>query len=181
MVVGGVVLIVAVVALVVVLIQRADLTDSELVEALGGAQPAAAPPPAPMPVAAPAPLEPLPPRAIALYFDFDRAELPAGESAKLARMLGGGFKRIVAVGHADRIGPAAYNAALSQRRADSVREYLVRNRIDAAIIDTSARGELEPASGDACLDMGPHRRANRALVECLQPDRRVDVTFIRAL
>jgi OOP family OmpA-OmpF porin len=180
-VVGGVVLIVAVVALVVVLIQRADLTDSELIEALGGPQPAAAPPPAAMPVAAPAPLEPLPPSAIAVYFDYDRAELPAAESAKLARMLDGQFKRIVAVGHADRLGPAAYNHHLSQRRADSVRDYLVRNKIDAAIVHTSARGELEPASGDGCMGMGPQRRANRALVECLQPDRRVDVTFVRGL
>jgi OOP family OmpA-OmpF porin len=183
-VVGGVLLIVAVVALVVVLIQRADLSDSEMVQALGGAQPAAAPaapPPAPMAVAAPAPLEPLPPSAIAVYFDFDRAELPAAESAKLARMLEGSFKRIDAVGHADRIGPAAYNRALSQRRADSVRDYLVRNKIAAAIIHTGAKGEVEPASGDACIDMGPQRRANRALVECLQPDRRVDVTFVRGL
>lgn len=180
-VVGGVVLIVAVVALVVILIQRADLTDSELIEALGGPQPAAAPPPAPMPVAAPAPLEPLPPSAIAVYFDFDRAELPAAESAKLARMLEGQFKRIVAVGHADRLGPAAYNHNLSQRRADSVRDYLVRNKIDAAIVHTSAKGELEPVSGDACMGMGPQRRVNRALVDCLQPDRRVDVTFVRGL
>jgi OOP family OmpA-OmpF porin len=180
-VVGGVVLIVAVVALVVVLIQRADLTDSELVQALGGAQPVSASPPAPMPISAPAPLEPLPPSAVAVYFDFDRAELPAAESAKLARMLEGSFKRIVAVGHADRIGPAAYNRHLSQRRADSVRAYLLRNQIDAAIVHTSAKGELEPASGDGCVDLGPERRANRGLVECLQPDRRVDVTFVRAL
>jgi OOP family OmpA-OmpF porin len=181
-VVGGVVLIVAVVALVVVLIQRADLTDSEIVQALGGPEPAAALAlPAPMPVAAPAPLEPLPPSAIAVYFDYDRAELPAAESAKLARMLEGQFKRIVAVGHADRLGPAAYNLELSQRRADSVRAYLVRHKIDAAIVHASARGEVEPASGDGCVDMGPQRRSNRALVDCLQPDRRVEVTFVRAL
>ena len=183
MLVGGVLVIVAAVALVVIWIQRTDPTDSEMVQGLAGPQPAAVPPvpAAPAPVAAPAPLEPLPPSAIAVYFDFDRADLPAAESAKLAGMLDGAFKRIEAVGHADRIGPAVYNRQLSQRRADSVREYLVRHKVDAAIVHTSAKGELEPASGDACVDMGPEARANRGLVECLQPDRRVDVTFIRGL
>jgi OOP family OmpA-OmpF porin len=184
MVVGGVILIIAVVALVVVWIQRSDPTDSELVQGLGGPQLAAAPAPAaPMPVAAPAPalLEPPPPSAIAVYFDFDRAELPAAESAKLAQMLDSGFKRIEAVGHADRIGPAAYNRGLSQRRADAVRDYLVRNKVDASLVHTSAKGEVEPASGDGCVDMGPETRANRGLVRCLQPDRRVDVTFVRGL
>lgn len=182
MVVGGVILIIAAVALVVVWIKRSDPTDSELVQGLAAPQAAAAPvAAAPAPVAAPAPLEPLPAGAIAVYFDFDRAELPAAESAKLASMLDGRFKRIEAVGHADRIGPAAYNRRLSQRRADAVRDYFVRNKIDAAIVHTSAKGELEPASGDACVDMGPQTRANRGLVECLQPDRRVDVTFVRSL
>jgi OmpA-OmpF porin, OOP family len=182
MVVGAVVLIVAVVALVVVWIQRSDPTDGELVQGLAGPLPAAAQAPAaPMPVAAAAPLEPAPPSAIAVYFDFDRAELPAAESAKLASMLDGGFKRIDAVGHADRIGPAAYNRRLSQRRADAVRDYLVRNKVDSALVRTTAKGEVEPASGDGCVDMGPETRANRGLLECLQPDRRVEVTFIRGL
>lgn len=178
MVVGGVVLIVAVVALVVVWIQSSDLSDAEVVQALAGPQPAAA---LPLPVAAAAALESPPPSAIAVYFDFDRAELPAAESAKLASMLDGQFKRIEAVGHADRIGPATYNRQLSQRRADSVRDYLVRNKVDVAIVHTGAKGEVEPASSDGCLDMGPETRANRGLVECLQPDRRVDVTFVRGL
>lgn len=173
MVLGGVVLIVAAVALVVIWIQRSVPIDSEVMQGI------VALPAAPVPVAAAAPLEPPPPSAIAVYFDFDRAELPAAESAKLAQMLDSGFKRIDAVGHADRIGRAAYNRDLSRRRADAVRDYLVRNKVDAALVRTSAKGEIEPASGDACVDMGPERRANRGLVECLQPDRRVEVTFIR--
>jgi OOP family OmpA-OmpF porin len=182
MVVGGMIAIIAAVALVVVWIKRSDPLDSDLVQGLAAPQPAAAPVAAgPVPVAAAAPLEPVAPSVIAVYFDYDRAELPAAESAKLARMLDDGFKRIEAVGHADRLGPAAYNHRLSQRRADSVRDYLVRNKVDAALVHTSAKGEAEPASGDACVDMGPERRANRGLVACLQPDRRVEVTFVRGL
>lgn len=180
MVLGGVVLIAAAVALVVVWIQRSVPMDSELMEGVV-ALPAAPEPAAPLPVATAAPLEPAPPGEIAVYFDFDRAELPAAESAKLAPLLERAFKRIEAVGHADRIGPAAYNRALSQRRADAVRDYLVRNKVDPGLVNTGAKGELEPASGDGCVDMGPERRANRGLVQCLQPDRRVDVTFVRAL
>lgn len=62
-----------------------------------------------------------------------------------------------------------------------MRDYFVRNKVDAAVVQTSAKGEADPASGDACVDMGAPTRANRGLVECLQPDRRVEVTFIRGL
>jgi hypothetical protein len=58
-------------------------------------------------------------------------------SARINLVLQGEFKRIEAIGHAHRIGAAAYNG-----------------NVDPRGVRTSAKGELEPASGDACVDMG---------------------------
>jgi OOP family OmpA-OmpF porin len=118
-----------------------------------------------------------------VLFEFDRAVLRDAEGDKLERLLAGPRAkalRIDAVGHADRIGPAAYNLRLSQRRADAVKSYLLKKKeIGPAAVRTSARGELEPASGDACVGMGAEIRRNLGLVECLQPDRRVEVSIDR--
>jgi len=115
-------------------------------------------------------------------FGFDRVQLEGAEAAKLAALTGAirdaAVERIEAVGHADRIGPAAYNLRLSQRRAEAVKTYLVSLGVDASLVSASAKGEAEPATGDGCIDMGPETRRNRALVECLQPDRRVAVTIL---
>ena len=75
-------------------------------------------------------------------------------------------------GHTDRLGAAAYNERLSQRRAVAVAAYLVRIGLPPDRVVTSGVGETEPmtASGD-CIG----KVATPALVACLQPDRRVDV------
>jgi len=122
------------------------------------------------------------PLSARLLFAFDRAALDSAESAKLARLArvikDAAFQRIDAVGHADRIGTEAYNLKLSERRADAVKAYLVSLGTEAGVIHTSAKGEAEPVSGDDCIDMGRENRRNRALIECLQPDRRVAVNVV---
>ena len=142
------------------------------------------PQPTPLPIAS-ASAAPLPapeePAAASLFFEFDRAVLQASEAAKLDKVVdvlrAKTLQRLEAVGHADRIGDAAYNLRLSKRRAEAVKAYLVDRKIDAALVQTSALGEREPVSGDACVDMGPDTRRNAGLVECLQPDRRVELTW----
>ncbi len=74
------------------------------------------------------------------------------------------------VGYADRIGNAGYNEKLSKKRADSVRHYLVaRGVINTDIADTRWFGESNPAT--SC----PDGLKRPQLIECLQPDRRVEV------
>lgn len=177
---GGVILALAAAVLLVLWLQPDGVPEGATVPGLGGPFPSApvAPPPAPAP--APPPLEPASmtssPESLSVYFEFDRAELRAAEAAKLDGLLKRDFKRIEAVGHADRIGPAAYNLELSERRAAAVKRYLVEQGVGAQVI-TRAKGELEPRSGDACIDMGPERRHNERLVVCLQPDRRVELNL----
>jgi OmpA-OmpF porin, OOP family len=111
-------------------------------------------------------------------FDFDSANLrPAGRTAldglaAKARALN--LEVILAVGHTDRIGSDSYNKRLSERRAASVKSYLVSKGIDAKRIYTEGKGESQPVTGTKCN--GITERA--ALISCLQPDRRVEVEVI---
>lgn len=137
---------------------------------------AVAEPPAPLPQPAEGPV------TASVHFDFDRAVLRASETPKLdelsAKFQGRTFVRVDAVGHADRLGSEPYNRQLSQQRAESVRAYLVGKGVDAGSIRTEARGEKEPVSGEACRKSGSGKASARNLIECLQPDRRVEVTLV---
>lgn len=111
-------------------------------------------------------------------FDFDSANLrPAGRTAldglaAQARSLN--LEVILAVGHTDRIGSESYNKSLSERRAMSVKNYLVSKGIDAKRIYTEGKGKGQPVTGTACNNI----RERSALISCLQPDRRVEVEVI---
>lgn len=81
---------------------------------------------------------------------------------------------IAVTGYADRIGAEEYNQELSERRAAAVKEYLVSQGIEADRIQTEGRGENDPV--EACSDIkGAESSRNKALVDCLQPNRRVVV------
>ena len=139
----------------------------------------AAPKPEPAPAPTPPAAEPV---TATVLFDFDRSVLRPGEVPKLdaltAKVKDRTFDRLDAVGHADRIGGEAYNLRLSRQRAEAVRAYLVGKGIDAGRIHTESKGENEVMTGDACKNMGPEDRKNGKLIECLQPDRRVEIRLV---
>ncbi|MGN2392191.1 OmpA family protein [Pelomicrobium sp. G1] len=139
--------------------------------------PAPAPSPAPAPAPAPAPVM-MPEKvtfAADVLFDFDKAELrPEGKQALdnfVQKLEGVEYEVIVTVGHADRIGPEAYNKKLSLRRAESVKAYLVSKGIPANKVYTDGKGESDPVTKPE--DCKGKRGA--ALIKCYQPDRRVEV------
>ncbi|MBS0432534.1 MAG: OmpA family protein [Proteobacteria bacterium] len=72
------------------------------------------------------------------------------------------------IGYTDRLGGDAYNQKLSERRAATVREYLVDKGVSADRIDAEGRGEADPVK--SCDD-----RNRKALIACLAPNRRVVV------
>jgi OmpA-OmpF porin, OOP family len=125
---------------------------------------------------------PVPPRSERVLFAFDSAKLDAGETAKLARFAVRIKERpdagVVVVGHADRIGSEAYNLALSQRRAKAVAAYLMDRGVAAGALTTDAQGAADPLTGDDCIDLGPETAGNSGLIECLQPDRRVELGVV---
>lgn len=53
------------------------------------------------------------------------------------------------IGHTDSDGSEEYNMALSIRRAEAVRDYMVSEGVDASIIDISGEGESNPIASNA--------------------------------
>ncbi len=108
-------------------------------------------------------------------FDFDKADLrPEGRAMleDLTRVLQGAtYEVILAIGHADRIGSTKYNQKLSVRRAETVKKYLVEKGIAPNRVYAEGKGETQPLTKSADCRM----KNRKALIACLQPDRRVDV------
>jgi OOP family OmpA-OmpF porin len=108
-------------------------------------------------------------------FDFDKAVLrPEGKTAldAFVGQLGGvDVAAITAAGHTDRIGSNSYNQTLSERRAASVKDYLVAKGVQPGSVQTRGMGESQPVTkaGDC------RGRQSAKVVACLQPDRRVEV------
>ena len=111
-------------------------------------------------------------------FDFNKATLRPEGKAKLDELADKAkqikLEVIIAVGHADRIGGEAYNQKLSEKRAASVKEYLVSKGVEANRVYTEGKGKKQPVTGDKCKG----NTKTKALIECLQPDRRVEIEVI---
>ena len=133
---------------------------------------------APAPAAAPKPAAQKVTLAADALFDFNKADLRPEGKAKLDKLAndikGIKLEVILAVGHADRLGDDAYNQKLSEKRAASVKSYLVSKGVDANRVYAEGKGEKQPVTkSDQCK--GPK---SKKVVDCLQPDRRVDIEVI---
>ncbi len=108
-------------------------------------------------------------------FSFDKAVIRNDQRKSLDEFVAGlkgvTYDEITIAGHADRLGSDAYNQNLSERRANAVKAYLVSRGVPASKIRAEGRGESEPVTGDDCKGS-----RGKALISCLQPDRRVDVS-----
>ena len=148
--------------------------------------PAPAPAPAPKPQVTPevkpAPVakpEPKKPALVNLssreLFEFNKATLTDEAKKKLdaevvAKLKDVGEVRYINVnGHADRLGSAQYNQRLSEKRAGAVRAYLVSKGVDASKVETFGFGKTTPVK--SC----PDQKDRKGLIECLAPNRRVEV------
>jgi outer membrane protein OmpA-like peptidoglycan-associated protein len=91
-----------------------------------------------------------------VLFDFDKATLlPKAEAtltkaAQFIRERAAGAVRIE--GHTDAKGDDAYNQRLSERRADSVRQWLVRQRHGGLQFSSKGFGETRPVAPNAKPD-----------------------------
>ncbi len=72
---------------------------------------------------------------------------------------------IQVVGHTDSTGAAEYNQRLSERRAESIRDYFVSRQITPVRIQTFGRGEMDPiASNETPEGRQQNRRVELVLV-----------------
>jgi outer membrane protein OmpA-like peptidoglycan-associated protein len=100
-----------------------------------GSSPTPPPPPPPM----------VAPPSFMVFFDWDRSNL-SQQALTTIKQAADAFKtkgnaRITATGHTDTSGPEAYNMALSLRRANTVKDALVREGVPAQAITVIGRGE----------------------------------------
>lgn len=164
-----------------------DLIVSAGLKVRLGANPVApAPEPAPQPPVQPTP-RPTPPPAPApepepevifefdamVTFGLDSAELRPGAIAELNEAvallnLHSEISRIEVAGHTCDLGAASYNQGLSERRAQSVRDYLVENGVDANRLVVRGYGEDRPKVANSS---NSNRQQNRR-VELVVLERR---------
>lgn len=107
-------------------------------------------------------------------FDFDKSVLkPAGKEtldALVADVAKVNVETVIAVGHTDAIGTNSYNQALSIRRVEAVKAYLVSKGIPADQIKTEGRGEAQPvASNQTREGRAKNRRVEIEVVGTQKP------------
>ena len=103
-----------------------------------------------------------------VYFDYDSDDLTAEAEAKLrtkaAILRANPTLEIRVDGHADERGSTEYNLALSQRRAETVRDFLTGYGIAASRITTIPYGEERPrVEGTGEAVWAQNRRAEFAI------------------
>lgn len=97
-----------------------------------------------------------------IYFDYDSSSLSPKSYGKLNKhvtyLKQNTNTRVTLAGHADERGTREYNAALGERRANAVKNYLTTNGVSSSQIDTVSYGEERPVGN-------------------YQQNRRVEVTY----
>jgi outer membrane protein OmpA-like peptidoglycan-associated protein len=83
-----------------------------------------------------------------VFFDWDRSNL-SQQALNTIKQAADQFKatgkaRITATGHTDKSGPEDYNMALSLRRANAVKDALVRDGVPPMAISVIGKGETQP-------------------------------------
>lgn len=136
--------------------------------------PPPAPPAPPPPPPPPARFEKVSLSATELFsFDSDKLNPSQPKLDDIANLLNAnsGVTNVVITGYADRLGSDKYNQKLSERRANSVKDYLVSKGVAANRLNAVGKGEANPVA--ECKD-----KNRAALIKCLEPNRRVDVEQI---
>jgi outer membrane protein OmpA-like peptidoglycan-associated protein len=103
---------------------------------------------------------------LTIPFEFGSAQLKPeaiGQLRNLGVALNGELKdeaKLLIEGHTDRTGTRAYNEALSKRRADTVKDYLVKEMgVSADRLETAGRAFSNPANA-----RNPYAAENRRVV-----------------
>ncbi|CAM3478850.1 hypothetical protein FLLO111716_13285 [Flavobacterium longum] len=118
-------------------------------------------------------------RELELHFQTDSFELTASESHKLDQFIQSFDDRqnltMAIAGHTDNVGDLAYNAVLSDKRAQTIASVFGRNGFDERNIVTSGRGEVHPvASNDTDAGKAKNRRV---IVKVSKPEKTVAKTI----
>lgn len=164
-------------------VKTASWSKNQVTEACGGKpkpapKPMPAPEPAPEPVveAAPAPVAPAPAPTPTVervtiggtaLFNTGSSKLSGDGKGAIDQVVDQlrGFETVSAIiitGHTDSTGSASFNQTLSERRANTVRDYLISRGVNPALLSAAGAGENEPV-------------ADNETAEGREQNRRVDI------
>ncbi len=104
-----------------------------------------------------------------LKFEFDKADLRPEDRELLSRIAGilmtAHDYTISVNGHTDDVGSDAYNQKLSERRAQAVRDYLVKVGVSEDILSVQGHGKALPlAKGTSDAVRAKNRRVELGIV-----------------
>ena len=100
-----------------------------------------------------------------IHFEYDKANLTSQAKKEIQGnvqwMKSSANSSVQIEGHCDSRGSIEYNLSLGERRAQSVKAYMVTLGIPAARLSIISYGKEKPvAMGDSEADMAKNRRAN---------------------
>lgn len=104
-----------------------------------------------------------------ILFDTDKSDLKSAARTNLANLAtslqNNPQTNILIVGHTDNTGTDTYNQALSVRRAESVKSFLMANNVASSRLTTSGKGESEPiADNSTAAGRAQNRRVEIVIV-----------------
>lgn len=109
-----------------------------------------------------------------VHFNFNKNDIRADQrdvvaaDVELAKAAVQDGKNVVIEGHTCQIGSAAYNLALSQRRAESVKHEMIEHGVPAQAVKTVGLGYEHPL-------VWSDAKSRPALIKALSPNRRAEV------
>lgn len=118
--------------------------------------------------------------------EFNKADMTADNKKDLDDFLGAlqkptkargavQFGAVIVTGHTDRIGSMKYNMKLSEKRAITVKDYIVSKGVDQKLIFWEGKGPKQPIPVTKFCD---NKMKRKQLIECLAPNRRVTVEVV---
>ena len=122
--------------------------------------------------------------ALPVHFGYDDATVRTADAPALERFASVVQKhfpgaKVTVEGFADPAGTADYNLALSQRRADAVRDFLSGRGVDGSLVSAVGYGETRLVNRRAERDM-PGAELNRRVVFVIETPANANVTMALA-
>jgi len=134
-----------------------------------------APAPAPKPAPAPAPAPKIVPFSLSssAAFELSGSNLSEEGQAEVKRFAdkleGHDVRKITVEGYTDNTGPVSFNQVLSEKRANAVKDEMIKNGIDANIITAIGHGVNDPIADNSTREGRAANRRVKVTVDGYEP------------
>jgi outer membrane protein OmpA-like peptidoglycan-associated protein len=123
--------------------------------------------------------------ALPVHFAYDDATIRTADVAALDRFASVAQRhypgaKVTVEGFADPAGSVEYNLALSQRRADAVRDYINGKGLDPSLVSSVGYGKSRLVNANASRDM-PGAELNRRVVFVIETPGNVSAASVAAM